>query len=178
MIEWYQGNYFKANADKCHLFLSPFSNKEMTIANYNIASSNSEDLLLVVVDSEITFSKHIENICWKTNQKLHALARVANFMTLEKRHLAMKTFLFSQFNYCPLVWMCHSRKPNRKLNRLQERVLFIVYSDKCSTFDQLLEKDKTLTIHTRNLQYLATEIFKVKIRINTNIRRQNLGFNP
>ena len=42
MSESYQENYFKANVDKCHLFLSPFCNKEMTIANYNIASSNSE----------------------------------------------------------------------------------------------------------------------------------------
>ena len=43
MPESYQENYFKANVDKCHLFLrSPFCNKEMTIANYNIASSNSE----------------------------------------------------------------------------------------------------------------------------------------
>ena len=33
VFEWYQENYFKANADKCHLFLSPFSNKEMTLAN-------------------------------------------------------------------------------------------------------------------------------------------------
>ena len=40
IFEWYQENYFKANADKCHLFLSPFSNKEITIANYNIASNN------------------------------------------------------------------------------------------------------------------------------------------
>ena len=103
VFEWYQENYFKANADKCHLFLSPFSNKEMTIANYKIASSNSEELLEVVIDSEVTFAKHIENVCRKTNQKLHALVRVANFMTLEKRRLVMKIFVFSQFNYCPLV---------------------------------------------------------------------------
>ena len=59
--------------------------------------------------------------------------------------------------------MCHSRKLNNKINRLQERGLRIVYNDKSSTFYQLLEKDKSVTIHTRNLQYLATEIFKVKI---------------
>ena len=111
---------------------SPFSNKEMTIANYNIASSNSEELLVVVIDSEVTFAKHIENLC----QKLHALVRVANFMTL-----VMKTFVFSQSGYCPLVWMCHSRKWNNKLNRLQERTLCIVYNDKSSIFYQLLEKD-------------------------------------
>ena len=134
----------------------------MTIYNYKIASPYWEELLGVVIDSEVTFVKHIESLCWKTNRKLHALARVPNFMTLEKRCLVMKTFVFSQFNYCPLVWMCHSRKLNNKINRLQERALRIVYNDKSSTFYQLLEKDKSVTIHTRNLQYLATEIFKVK----------------
>ena len=49
MFEWYQENYFKANADKCHLFLSPFSNKEMAIASCKIASSKSEELLEVVI---------------------------------------------------------------------------------------------------------------------------------
>ena len=142
MFEWYQENYFKANADKCHLFLRPFSNKEMVLANYKIASSNCEELLGVVIDSEVTFAKHIENLCRKTNQKLHALARVANFMTLGKRHLVIKTLFFSQFNYCRLVWMCHSRKLNNKINRLQERALRIVYNDKSSTFYQLLEKEK------------------------------------
>ena len=106
--------------------LSPFSNKEMTIANYKIASSNTEKLLGEVINSTVTIAKHILNLCHKTNQKTHALARVANFMILEKRRLVMKTFVFSQFNYCPFVWMCNSRKLNSKLNRLQERALRIV----------------------------------------------------
>ena len=86
----------------------------MTLANYKIANSNSEELLRVVIDSEVTFAKHIENLRRKTNQKLHALARVANFMTLEKHRLFIKTFAFSQFNYCLFVWICHSRKFNKK----------------------------------------------------------------
>ena len=78
----------------------------------------SKALLGVVIDSEVTFAKHTGNLCQKTKQKLHALARVANFMTLEKRRLVMKKFVFSQFDYRPLVWMCHNRKLNNKLNRL------------------------------------------------------------
>ena len=44
MFESCQENYFKANADKYHCFLSPFSNKEITVTNYNIASSSSKEL--------------------------------------------------------------------------------------------------------------------------------------
>ena len=106
VVKWYQENYFKANADKCNLFLSPFSNKEMNLANYEIASSNSEELLRVVIDSEVTFAKHIENLCRKTNQKLYTLARVANFMTLEKCRFLMKTFIFFQYIIIAPLYGC------------------------------------------------------------------------
>ena len=33
--------------------------------------------------------------------------------------------------------------------------------DKSSSFEKLLEQDKCVTVHTRNLQILATEMFKV-----------------
>ena len=57
----------------------------------------------------------------------------------------MNAYFMSQFGYCPLVWMSNSRKLNSRINGLHKR---------------LLEKDKTLTIHHRNLQTLAYEIIK------------------
>ena len=32
----------------------------------------------------------------------------------------MNAFFKSQFNYCPLIWMCHNRDNNNKINRLHE----------------------------------------------------------
>ena len=58
--------------------------------------------------------------------------------------------------------MCHSRELNRKINKLHERALRVVYKNHHLTFQQLLEKDKSFTIHERNLQKLATEMYKVK----------------
>ena len=58
--------------------------------------------------------------------------------------------------------MFHSRTLNKKLNRLHERALRAVYKNKSLTFSELLEKDKSFTIHERNLQKLATEMYKVK----------------
>ena len=74
----------------------------------------------------------------------------------------MKAFINSQFGYCPLIWMNHSRTLNNRINRIQERALRIVYNDRKSTFSELLTKDKSVTVHSRNLQILATELFKVK----------------
>ena len=52
----------------------------------------------------------------------------------------MNAFFKSEFIYCPLTWMCHSRIINKKVNRLHERCLRIVYCDKQSLFQELLER--------------------------------------
>ena len=46
----------------------------------------------------------------------------------------------SQFNYCPLVWMCHHYSVNSKINRLHEICLRIIYSDRVSSFQDQLDK--------------------------------------
>ena len=61
----------------------------MTIANYSITSSIYEEIR-VAIDSEVALAKDIGNLCLKTDQKLHALVSVANFITLEKCRLVMK----------------------------------------------------------------------------------------
>ena len=67
----------------------------------------------------------------------------------------------SQFSYCPLVWMCHGRTLNNKINKLYERALGLVCDDRQLTLKELLNIDKSVTIHHRNLQVLATELYKV-----------------
>ena len=69
----------------------------------------------------------------------------------------------SQFGYCPHIWMFRNRILNNKINRIQERALRIVYRDKTSNFTKLLQKDNAVTVHQRNLQVLATDIYKVKM---------------
>ena len=74
----------------------------------------------------------------------------------------MNAFFKSQFSYFLLVWMCHSGANNGKINRLHERCLRIIHSDKQLSFETLLEKDGSISIHNRNLQILATEMYKIK----------------
>ena len=72
----------------------------------------------------------------------------------------MKAILMSQFGYCTLVWMNHSRTLNIRINSLHEIALRLVYNNFKSSFHQLLQKDNFVTIHQRNLKILAIEIFK------------------
>ena len=97
-------------------------------------------------------------------------------MDINKRRILMKSYIFSQLNYCPLVWMCHSGVLNKKINRIQERALRIVYRDYKSSFKELLQKDKSMTIHQRNVQYLAIEIHKVRMVISPKIMNEIFRF--
>ena len=83
-------------------------------------------------------------------------------MCLEKRKTVMKAYMISQFGYCPLVWLFHSRGLNNKINYLHERALRVTYGDRSSSFQDLLKKDNPVSIHHRNIQALATEMFEVK----------------
>ena len=78
----------------------------------------------------------------------------------------------AQFNYCPLIWMCHNRTYNNKISRLQERFLRLIYNDKHSSFEDLLEKDNLVSIHHKNLQALAFEMFKVHTKTSPEIMQK------
>ena len=78
----------------------------------------------------------------------------------------MKTFIQSQFNYSPLVQMFHSRTLNNKINRLHERALRAVYKNENSSFQELLDKDNSITIHQRNLQRFAIEMYKINNQLS------------
>ena len=93
--------------------------------------------------------------CVKKSNKLRGLARAATYMTIEKRKLLMNSFFNAQLNYCPLIWMLHSRCNNNKIKHLYERCLRLIYCDKNPSYEELLKKDGSVSIHHRNIQNLA-----------------------
>ena len=114
MFEWFSFNNLKANASKCHLFLSPYQPVPVNIKGSIIESSNCEKLLGIYIDSNFSFEYHINRICRKASQKLHAWSRIAKYISEDKKRMLFKSFIISQFNYCSIVWMCHGRGLNNK----------------------------------------------------------------
>ena len=74
-----------------------------------IESSNCEKLLGIY----ITFHLNIIETEFFASQKLH-LSRIAKYISTDKKRVLFKSIIFSQFNYCPMVWMCHDRGLNKK----------------------------------------------------------------
>ena len=102
------------------------------------------------------------------------MAKIAPF---EKKKILMNSFIQSQYGHCVEVWMFTSKKLNNKINSIHKRALQAVYLDYSSTFAELLEKDKSITIHQRNIQLVAIEMFKATKEIGPDIVRDLFTFN-
>ena len=125
----------KANPGKSHILLSNKKTEKVKKINDVVLTSSVEERLVgITLDSEFKFEKHITDICNKASQEMHVLFRITSYMSLNKWRLLMKTFVESHFNYCPLIWMFHSKRLNNEINNVQEKALRIVYSYHKSTF--------------------------------------------
>ena len=103
------------------MLFSGNENLSANIDDHTIISENKNELLGIILDSKLSFQDHINNLCKKASQKLNALARVAPYMCLENRKTVIKANMISQFGYCPLIWMLHSRDLNNKINSLHQK---------------------------------------------------------
>ena len=120
LIKWFSDNQMKLNTDKCHVLLNSQGPNTIKIGNLCIKNSSCEKMLGINFDYKLKFTNHIDEICRKASRKLNALARIARYMCISKRRTLMNAFFKSQFNYCPLIWMCCNRSLNNKIERLHE----------------------------------------------------------
>ena len=161
LFQWFSDNRTKASPDKCHFLCNSNSEVSLTIETQKIKNSKFVKLVGIKLDSKLNFNSRIHNICEKAGQKLNAISTITPYMDFAKRHLVVNAFFYSKFNYCQLVWMCHNRTNNNKINRLRERCLRLIYNDKKLSFKDLLEKDESVSIHHRNFRTLAAELFEI-----------------
>ena len=101
------------------------------------------------IGRNLNFEDHLISLCKKAGRKLAVLARLSKFMSFKQKQILMKTFVESQFGYCPLIWMFHRKKVNCKINHLQEQSLRIVYNDYITqpTFRRRINVVSTLWIN-------------------------------
>ena len=157
----------KLNDSKCNLLVC--GNKEEVIiakiGNALTIESHEVKLLGAILDRDLSFKKHTTIICKKAGKKLNALARLCNILSSDKRRVLMKAFVMSQFSFSPLLSMFCNRSLNSKIDSLHFRSLRIAYNDDLSSFVELLNINKSVRVHHRNIQFLAIEMYKVKLGI-------------
>ena len=77
----------------------------LTICGSEIKCEDSVKLLGVTIDFKLNFEIHISNICRKAARQINVLLRIGKYLSLETKILIYKSFIRSNFNYCPCIFV-------------------------------------------------------------------------
>ena len=170
-IDWFKINKMIVNPGKFQSIIIDKKKQDHTKETFEIGdkvieASPSVKLLGVQIDDKLNFNLHITNICRSAANQLNALIRLKQFLSFEAKKVLVNSYFYSNFNYCPLVWMFSSAKSLNKIESLQKRALRYLYSDYESPYDTLLAKSGKVTMKASRLRSLCVEIYKSIDAIN------------
>ena len=116
------------NSDNCHLiFSSNDENKKIEFNGEVINNTQVQKLLGVHTDYKLIFRTNTKALCRKVGEKASCACPSYKVHVYKPSTAIYEKFIMSQFSYCPLIWICHSRKVNNQINKLHERTLRLVY---------------------------------------------------
>ena len=75
----------------------------LNINDLTINSENSVKLLGIEIDNKLSFEQHIYTLCIKASNQLNAIGRIQKFMGFKEKEVLLNSFVYSNFDYCPLV---------------------------------------------------------------------------
>ena len=165
VIDWLKLNSMIANTSKFHAIISSNTNTKVVdipikIKDRIIKSESIVKLLGLKIDNQLNFEHHISDICRKSASQLNVLQRLKAFVGYEERKVLINSFIYSNFNYCPLVWHFSSSKSIKKIEKVQERALRFLYDDYKISYDKLLKNAGKTTMLVSRLRTLCIEIYK------------------
>ena len=91
--KWFYENHMVLNPDQCHYIVigDDDPTQKITFINNEIASSNKEKLLGILLDSKLNFDSHVTSLCKKAGQNISALARINHYLTKDKKLLLLNS---------------------------------------------------------------------------------------
>ena len=104
----------------------------LTIGPINVKESDHVQLLGITIGKHLHFKKHIENLCWNVNCKLHDLRRMRKYLAADKEKLLGNTFIDNQFNSTPLIWMLCQKTLYLKIEKIHYKTLRIIQQPNAS----------------------------------------------
>ena len=163
-LNWFDDNQMQANPGKFQAIVGgkkTFSElKSFSVADNTIPCEETVKLLGVELDYQLNFNEQVSRICQKVARQLNVLQRISKFLSEETRLLVFKSFIRSNFNYCPIIWHFCSKVNTEKLEKLQYRGLKIVYNCYESSYEELLTRANLPTLHLGRLRTIALETYK------------------
>ena len=118
------------------------------------------------MDDKLNFNLHISNLCRSAVNQLNALIRLKSYLSFNEKRVSISSYIISNSNYCPLVWIFSTAKSLNKIESLQKRVLRFLYNDYSISYEGLLEKAGKVKMSANRLRNLCIEIYKTTNKLN------------
>ena len=81
----------------------------LTIDDVEIQAADQMKVLGITIDHCFRFEKQIAYLCTKAVRQLNVLQRLKGSLDYNSRLIIHKTFMMSNFDYCPFVWMFRTK---------------------------------------------------------------------
>ena len=132
----------------------------MAIDNQTIKSVPSVELLGIDLDDKLNFNLHISNICSSAANQLNALIRLKSYLNFNAKRVLINSYIISNSNYCPLVWIFSIAKSLNKIESFQKIAFRFSYNDYSISYKDLLEKALKVKMIVNRLEICVLKYIK------------------
>ena len=177
-IKWFTNNKMIVNPKKFQAIIITRQNRSnhkycLTINNAEIKSKESVTLLGNEIANKLNFEKHVSTICKKANNQLNAISRIGAHRGQKEKEILINSFVYSNFNYGPLIWHFTTRKGINKIGKVQKSSLKFILNVYDKTYFQLLDISKKPSMKVKRLQIKITEILETLHDSNSVFMKDN-----
>ena len=129
------------------------------VENKHIKNNNEVKLLGITIYHRLAFTKHINNLCNTTSKTFENFDKNKEIF-ISRANKTSFWSLMSTFKYFHLIWVFCGKTETKSINKTQNPTLRLIYDTEDATFEDLLRRGKSRTIHEDTLHKLLVEIYK------------------
>ncbi|KAI2647989.1 putative RNA-directed DNA polymerase from transposon BS [Labeo rohita] len=130
IVSWMNRHFLKLNEDKSEILLvgNELQRKKVLNSLGNLALQTKTEVknLGVILDSELTFKAHIDNVVKTAFFHLRNIARVRPFLNFEDAKKLTHAFIFSHLDYCNALLIGLPKKTIERLQLVQNAAARVV----------------------------------------------------
>ena len=164
--DWFCANKLSLNVTKTNYIvfghLSKHWNQTIKFNNTIIERVHETKFLGVFIDSNLSWSNHIDSICSKISKSIAVLSRLKHILPRKILRSIYQTLILPHLTYCCSIWSSASKTALSKLTVLQKRAIrhicFANYQDSSSKLFsslQLLKLPDLIHINLVSIIYQA-----------------------
>ena len=125
--KYFSENGLKVNSDKTQfIFIGSRAyidripdDIKIKVGNSELSPKDSAKNLGVILDSHLSFEKHVDYVCTKANGLLFFLTRNKDMFDDQTRKIVVEALVVSLFSYCSLIWGSCTASIRSRIQRVQ-----------------------------------------------------------